>query len=236
MSISGIQSGTSLSLADLLSTEQEEDNSILNSSSVWASSTQMLNNLQNRKAQNAYGGSGASSLGQAALRRALSEMNSGGNASVTFADIAAYRADLEEQFSAKTRLELLERGVSLDTPFTLTMSASGSIQVQCDDALAKEKIQSYLEENPEACDQFGYIQALSNLERARQSSFGSAVALQEAREATASMRSEAVEAFFGSAMNSGMNYASIMAQFGSSLGLEDASSSVSFYAGLDFTV
>lgn len=235
MSVSGIQSGSSLSLADLLSTEQEESNSILNSSSVWASSNQMLSNLQNRKAQNAYGGSGASSLGQAALRRALSEMNSSGGR-VTFADIASYRADLEEQFSAKTRLELLEQGVSLDTPFTLTMSASGDIQVQCDDALAKEKIQAYLEENPEICDQFGYIQALSNLERARQSSFGSSAALQEARDSTFAMRSEAVEAFFGSAMNSGMNYASIMAQFGSSLGLEDASSAVSFYAGLDFTV
>jgi len=232
MAISGIQSGiSSLSLADLLSQDKDEDNSILNSSAVWASSNQMLTGLQNKKAQSAYGGNASSSVGQAALRRALSEMQSSGK--VTFADVAAYQANLEEQFSAKVRLDLLERGVSLETEFTLSMSAEGNIQVQCDDAVAKEKIQKYLEETPKMCEQFGYIQALANLERARQTAQGSMAVFAQAKNATAEFQSSAIESFFGDAMNSGMNYASVMAQFGANVGI---GSSASFYAGLDFTV
>lgn len=231
MAISGIYtSASTLSLAELLSKEQDSDNSILDTSSTWASANSTLETLQNKKAQNAYGGSASSEVGKAALNRALSEIQS--NGMVTFKDIAEYREKLEAQFSVNVRVELAKLGVDPDTEFTLTLTAQGAVQVECDDPLAKEKIQQYLQDNPKVCEDFGYIQALSNLERARQSGAGF---MAQARSATAEMQTAAIEAFFGQTMNAGMNYSSIMAQFGANVGI-DSSSTASFYTGLDFTV
>lgn len=231
-SVSSVYSdSSSLSLVDLLNETEEETNSILSSSSTLASSNRLLSSLQSKRAQSAYNGSAASSVGQAALKRALSEMpNSGGR--VTFSDIAAYREQLEAEFTAQVRIDLATKGVSLDTDFTLTLNAQGKIQVECDDASAKAVIEQYLSDNEEVCEQFGYIQALSNLERARQSAAGSQAAWQEVRNAKKTYQAEAVEAFFNDALSSGMNYSSLLASF-SGVSEED---SVTFYTGVDFTV
>lgn len=220
------------SLVDYLNEAKSSGSSILDSSSTLMSSNSLLSSFQeNKRAKNAYGGSAATTTGQAALNRALQEMGTT-NGTITFRDIAAYREKLETEFSAQVRVDLAKLGVSLDTDFTLTLTSEGKVQVACDDALAKQTIEKYLSDNPEVCEQFGYIQALSNLERARQSPAGSQAAWEELRNSKKAYQAQAVEAFFSDALSSGMNYASILADFGSS----SSESSASFYTGLDFTV
>lgn len=234
MTISAIGTESTLSLVDLLQQAQEDTDSILDSSVTLSTSKSLLAS-KSSKAQSAYGSVGAtSSLGQAAIGRALSEMNISGK-SVTFKDIAAYREQLEQEFSLSLRADLLGKGVSLDTEFSLTMDANGKVDVNCDDALAKETIRTYLAKNPDACDQFGYIQALSNLERARQSPAGASTAWSEFCNSKKACQAQAVEAFFSDAIDSGMNYASLLASFNPVTGT-DASQSTSFYSGLNFTV
>jgi len=219
-----------LSLVDLMQ-EAKANASALDSSTTSASSRALLSS-QSRKVHSAYGGGSASSaVGQAALQRALSEM-SGSGGKVTFNQVAAHRENLELEFTVELRAALLKEGVSLETDFSLSMNADGKIDVICDDPLAKEKIQKYLAEHPKACEQFGYIQALSNLERAKQSPAGSMAAWKDVRSATAELQTQALEAFFGEAMNSGMEYSSMLASFGAGGG--DAKAA--FYTGLNFKV
>ena len=220
----------SLSLVDLLH-EARANASLLDSSSTLASSNALLSSAQARKAQNAYGGGSASSaIGQAALHRALSEMDSSGG-KITFSQVAAHREKLELEFTVSLRAALAKEGVPLETEFTLSMNADGKIDVLCDDPIAREKIWKYLADNPKACEQFGYIQALSNLERAKQSPAGSMAAWREVRSATAELQTQALEAFFGAAVNSGMDYSPILASFG-----PGGNSVASFYTGLNFKV
>jgi hypothetical protein len=221
------------SLADLLNGFGNSDSPDSASSPLASSPAGAHAALQSRKARNAYGGSGATAIGQAAIRRALGEMESDGTGKVTFRDIAAHREKLETVFTLQVRVELAKLGVSTDTDFTLTMTPDGKIQVDCDDAAIKEKIERYLEDHADVCEQFGYIQALANLERARQSPAGNLAAWREVRDAQKAYQFQAVEAFFSEALRSGMNYSSLVADFSVSASSED---SAGFYAGLDFTV
>ena len=233
MAISNIYGDSGgLSLIDLMYEARANSSSLADSSSTMASSNALLASLQqSKKAQSAYGGGSASSaVGQAALNRALSEMQTDGG-KVTFKDISAHREKLELEFIANVRSELAKQGVSIDTEFSLEMTSEGKIEVLCDDPVAKEKIQQYLEDNPKICEQFGYIQALSNLERARQSPAGSKAAWQEVNNAKAQLQTQALEAFFSDSLSSGMDYSSILANFGAG---ENANAS--FYTGLNFTV
>ncbi len=230
MALSSVSGDSALlSLADLLH-EAKTESSLLDSSGTLASSNSLLSSAQSKKAQSAYSTSASSSIGQAALQRALSEMETDGG-KVTFSQIAQYREELEAKFTASVRADLAQKGLPLDTEFSLSMNSNGSIDVLCDDAAAKEKIQQYLSENPKVCEQFGYIQALSNLDRARQSPAGSMAAWQEIRNSKAELQTQAVEAFFNAALGTGMDYSSLLASFGPG---EDAVTS--FYTGLNFTV
>lgn len=234
-SVSGDGSGQSL--VDLLKKAQEEAearSSVLDTSTTLASSENLLSTTSSRRAQNAYGNiSPGSAMGQAAINKALSEIGASTGGKVTFADIMKHREDLETTFSAQVRLDLAELGVSIDTEFTLNLSAEGKIDVSCDDPNAKAIIEEYLADNPDVCEQFGYIQALGNLERARQSPASATAMWQQVRSNTVEMQTQALEAFFSDAMQSGMNYSSMLANFGAG---EDAGESTSFYAGLNFTV
>ena len=218
---------------DFLNGTGDSDSSDSASSSLSSSAAGALAALRNEKARNAYGGSGVTTLGQTAISRALVEMKSGGTGKVTFKDIAAHREKLETEFTLQVRVDLAKRGVSTDEEFTLIMTPDGKIQVDCADAAVKEKIERYLEEHQDTCEQFGYIQALSNLERARQSPAGRLAAWREVRDVGKAYQFQAVEAFFNEALCSGMNYSSLMADFSASSSSED---SAGFYAGLDFTV
>lgn len=227
----------SLSLTDLLSDAQQENDPILATSTTAASAQRMQSQTATAgsRARNAYGISATSGIGQAALKKALSEMDNNGGR-VTFQDIAAYRQELENSFSSGLRVELYEKGVSLDTEFTLNMNSEGTIRVVCDDPAARETIQQYLADNSEICEEFGYIQALANLERARQGSAGLSAALGNVAQSKKEIQLAAVEAFFDEALSSGVGYSALMASFSSIATGEDAADSTSFYAGIDYTV
>jgi hypothetical protein len=231
MAVSSVSNESGMqSLVDLLH-EARTDASVLDSSGTLASSNKLLSFIQNQKAHSAYGGGSVSSaIGQAALQRALSEMSSS-DGKITFSQVAEHREQLELEFTVSLRAALLKKGVSLETEFSLSMDANGKIDVLCDDPVAKEIIQKHLADNPKACEQFGYIQALSNLERARQSPASAMTVWRDARSATVEFQTQALEAFFGAAMNSGMDYSSILANFGTG-----ENSKASFYTGLNFTV
>lgn len=234
MSVTEVGAGGTMSLVDFLQQPQQETSSILDSSTALSTSNRLLS-TKNSYTRNGYGeesGSGLS-LGQAALSRALSEMNSGGG-KVTFADIAAYREQLEQEFTLLMRASLVQKGVSLETEFLLVMDANGNVDVSCDDPVAKETIRAFLAENPQACNQFGYIQALANLERARNSPAGASAAWSEFGSSKKAYQAQAVEAFFSDALDSGMNYSSLLASFG--VAANEDSASARFYAGLSYTV
>ncbi len=212
-------------LVDYLNNNQQ-GSSLLDTSYTASSADKLLNDSRNaKKAQNAYGSGLSSAIGQAALKRALSEMGASGK--VTFDDISAYQEELETKFGLTMRIDLAKQGVSPDTEFTLNIASDGKITVSCDDPVAKEKIEKYLADNPKMCEQFGYIQALANLERAKQSP---AAVQQDLKSTKQALQAQAIEMFFGAAMESGMNFSSMLASFGAD------SDTASYYTGVDYTV
>lgn len=225
--IATITNSGSGSLVDYL-TDKQDGTSVFDSSVTASSADKLLNDARAaRQARNAYGSGGlSSSIGQAALKRALSEMETS-DGRVTFADIAAYQKELEASFSAAVRLDLERLGVSSETEFTLNISAEGVISVNCDDQAAREKIEKYLSDNPDVRERFSYIQALANLDRAKQSP---AAVRQDVKNATVRLQSNAIEVFFEAAVSSGMNFTGMLASFGSGGG------SASYYTGVDYTV
>lgn len=235
----GIGNGySSLSLVDLLSNGQKEENSILDTSTTAAKARmlQASSTSTNKRAGNAYGISASSGVGQAALNRALSEMGNSGSR-VTFKDIANYQKELETRFSASLRMDLYEQGVDMNTEFSLNMSSEGEIEVLCNDPVAKEKIINYLKDNPEVCEDFGYIQALANLDRARKGPAGASMLMDSIVQSKKAIQLEAVNTFFDEALSSGMKYSSLMASFSPLASIDDASSDAAkFYAGVGYLV
>ncbi|MDL2317011.1 hypothetical protein LJC59_08070 [Desulfovibrio sp. OttesenSCG-928-A18] len=230
-SISALQAqAASLSLVDFLNKKDQAESSILDSSTTMASSELLLSNSQNKRAQSAYGTGLTSSAGQAALKKALEEMGAN-ERTVTLSEIRRYREQLEEEFSANLRGELKALGVGEDVEFSVSIDTEGKVKVTCDDALAKEKIERYFVDNPGASEQFGYIQALSNLNRAQRSPAAASQSWSAIANGNNPLSAAHLEAFFCDALGSGMGYSSLLASFGS-----NASSAASFYTGLDFTV
>jgi len=218
-----------LSLVELM--QEARTASQATSGGTLASSNALLSSAQNKKAQSAYDGNRASSaIGQAALQRALSEMEGSGG-KITFKQIMEHKEKLELEFTVNLYAELFKQGVPLETEFSLSMDKNGKISVLCDDPIMKEKIEKFLADNPKMCEQFGYIQALSNLERAQQSPASTMSIWRDVRSSTAELQSQAIEAFFGAAIDSGMDYSGIMANFAPS-----GNSKAVFYTGLNFKV
>jgi hypothetical protein len=180
-----------------------------------------------QRAKEAYGGAGlASPVVRAAVQRAMQELGARGGDRVTFKEIAQYREEAEEEFSLRVRLELNDLGLPPETAYTLRLSSEGSISVACDDPAARDLINRYLAESPETCEQFGYIQALTNVDKAGRNPAAISASLHEAK---ASLRASVVEAFSAGALDAGLlDYASILADF--------QPSEVRFYTGLSRTV
>jgi hypothetical protein len=180
------------------------------------------------RAKGVYGGSSlASPVAQAAVQRAMEELRAQGKDRVSFSEIAQYRQQMEEEFSLRVRLDLHDRGPPPETSYTLHLSSEGTVSVACDDPWAKDLINRYLSESPQTCEQFGYIQALANVDRARQSPAAISASL---RDAKVELQTSVVAAFTSEALNSGlMDYAAILADF-------QSSAATRFYTGLSYTV
>lgn len=208
----------------------KNNTSYFDTSYTATSSNKLLSDaFKAQSGQSAYGTGLSSAVGQAALKRALAEMGVEGG-KVTFADIAEYQAKLEAEFSESFRKAVEELGVSPDTRFTLNISSEGNISVDCADAVAKAKIEKYLEDTPKAREQFSYIQALANLDRAKQSSAASSPAWRDMGSVKKAIQAEAVQLFFSDALSSGMNFTSMLASF------SPESENASYFTGLSYIV
>ena len=223
---------SSLTGGGLVNYLSDKNNSSYFDTSYTASSSNKLltDAFKAQNSQTAYCTGLSSAVGQAALKRAFSEMGVSSSSKVTFDDIAEYQKKLEAEFSESFRKAVEELGVSSDTRFTLSVSAEGKITVNCDDAVAKGKIEKYLEENSKVRDQFSYIQALANLDRAKQSPAASSPAWKDMTSLKKAIRAEAVQMFFSDALNSGMNYNSTLASFSSD------SEMAQYFTGLSYMV
>jgi hypothetical protein len=234
--VSGILGGTAThGLAEILARNNEGKTSVQESAGTSANAQQPVDAWSaGKKARTSYGISASSSLAQQALKRALAELSPGGGP-LTFADIAAYQKKLEEDFTFKMRQALEEMRLPQETAFSLNMSADGFLQVAGEDPIATSRIESYLDESPELREQFADIQALANLERARQSPTGALAVWQGVRSDMAAIRAEALEGFFSDALGAGMQYTALLANF-SPLASGQYAQSAGFYAGISYTV
>ncbi len=179
---------------------------------VSASSSRAAASVRNKAAQ-AYGAGMTSTVGQAAVKRAISEIQQlGGSDRVTFDMIREHREKLEKELSVLISGGLMLEGVDPETEFTLVATPEGAIEVNCADQAQKEKIEKFLEENPKVGEQFLYVQALGNLERAQASS-GSIRNWSAMRDTKMQLESQAIEMFFAAAQESGMGFASLVGEF-----------------------
>ncbi len=184
-----------------------------------------------KRAQSAYGSSISSGAGQAAVKKALGEIEPNANGRITFDMISDHREKLEGEFSVLLAGGLMLDGVDPNVEFSLVAGSDGSISVRCDDAVEKEKIEKFLQENPKVGEQFLYIQALGNLERAQSGS--AAVRNWEYMKNTKmELQSQAIEMFFSAAQAGGLGFASLMGEFGGEANAEGGN----FFMGTDYMV
>ena len=230
MSINAIASGlTGLdTMLDYLNPAQAEEGTSQSAAELRQMAAENRLTASARKAgNNAYAMSATSSVGQAAINRALSEMAGSVEGTITFAKIAEYRKSLEAAFTGAIKADLLQMGVDPNVDFTLSMTSDGKVSVACDDPAAKTAIAGYLAKNPEVCENFGYIQALGNLERAKQAGD----AWKGSAYTKAQVGAAALENFFSETTSAGlMDFAGMTASFGAN------ADTTSFFTGLDFTV
>ncbi|MDL2307718.1 hypothetical protein LJC48_06835, partial [Desulfovibrio sp. OttesenSCG-928-C06] len=194
------------SLADILTDKNQEE--FTGTSSLSASASRTL-----ASAQKAYGMSMQSPEGSAAIKRALSEITPDSDGRITFKMITEHKEQLEAEFTTLVKAGLLLAGADPDVEFKLVANTDGTMSVICNDAEQKQLIEDFFAENEELEEQFMYIQALGNMERAQQSA--TAQTHRMYNQATlAGLQSQALEVFFSDMMGSGVGYSSIMAEFG----------------------
>lgn len=153
-----------------------------------------------------------SSQGREEIMKAINCMKKEGYTSFTFSDIEDYRKKLENDFSNAVRSDMREMGLDEDMQFTLVADASGNIRVISDHA-DKAALEMYFEDNPEMVDVFKHIQALSNIRKTQQTA--SALGNSLAKDLKISLQAEALTAFFDTMDETGSDYFSQIANFGS---------------------
>ncbi len=201
--------GMNMSLIDLLKGTSDSASSALSSPSKLKSGT------TSGKASGGYGSYGSNMLsgpGKAAMERAISEIQGDAGGRVTFKDIVAHREKLQGEFSAALSAGLLLSGVDPEVEFSLIATPNGEIQVISDHP-DKAKIEDFFKESPKMAEQFLYIQALGNLERANQGSGAGVRNWQDMGSTKAELQAQAMDIFFSVTGDSGMGYSSLMADF-----------------------
>jgi hypothetical protein len=148
------------------------------------------------------------------------------NGTITFSKISAYQEELEEEFTLTMRLGMLLQDIPQTAEFWLVATQEGNIEVNCQDQEQKKQIEKFFKDNLELKEQFLYIQALGNLNRAQQSSlaYGNFRNIQAMKGA---VQAQALEAFFSD--NSGLGYSSLIGDF-------TGGDTASFMLGANFTI
>jgi hypothetical protein len=212
MSINSINQYTyGMNLTDVLTTgNKNEENTELNSLSAGSSLSAV-----NKKKYGVYGASMQSETGMAAIKQALEEIEPDSSGRITFNMINEHRAELEENFTTTVKAGLLLSGADENVEFTMIATPEGEMQIQCSDPEQKARVEQFFAAIPELKDQFLYIQALGNMERAQSSATATTHRL-NALATKAGLQSQAMETFFKDIFSSGMGYSSLLANFDSS--------------------
>ena len=101
------------------------------------------------------------------LTRAIMEkMGVGKDDRVSFRQINVYREQMEQEFAERLRKDFELLGVDPDIVFQVKENEKGGLTVSSDHP-DKGKVQKYFDEHPELVKQYQEIQALANLEAAR---------------------------------------------------------------------
>lgn len=119
-------------------------------SATSSSSSSLLANAQT--ALNSMSGSGMLSQISSMVeltRYAMEQMGISDNDSVTFSQISKYRNELSQSFDTALKSAMASVGVQDMNGLTFTLSASGSISVQSDNASDRKAAQSYIDAHPE---------------------------------------------------------------------------------------
>ncbi|MDR1124605.1 MAG: hypothetical protein LBM64_00870 [Deltaproteobacteria bacterium] len=152
--------------------------------------------------------------GVEAIKKAVSELEADGNGRITFKMIQEYCSELEQNFEKGMRAAVSLAGVPDEVEFKLVANSKGEVEVQCDDPAAKAVIEEVLKEIPALEDEFKYIQALKNADKAQSSATASQhrLSLQATR---AGLQQQAMEQFLTDIFSSGeIGYSSLLADFG----------------------
>lgn len=207
MSISSINGYSNLSLVDFLTKNTDE------TENEQLSELSLLTTTATAAAKNAYSAAMQSTEGMDAIKRAIQEIAPDGGR-VTFSMISDYRAELEEELTTLVKAGLLMAGADVNVEFKMLLNSSGEFEIQCDDPEQKALIEKFFAENEELVDQFEYIQALGNMERAQNSSTASSHRFY-LDGVKSGLQSQAMDTFFTDMFSSGqVGYSSILADFG----------------------
>jgi hypothetical protein len=224
MSVTSInQYAYGLSLADFLSgnaktTENGESTGLGSSASLAAANKKI----------GAYGAGVQSAAGMAAIKQALEEIEPDSSGRITFKMISEHRAKLEEDFTALVKAGLLLSGVDEQVEFKIVATPEGDMQIQCADPEQQARIEQFFKNVPELKEEFLYIQALGNMEKAQSSATASTHRL-NTQAAKTGLQSQAMEIFFQDIFSSGLGYSSLLADFDSG---EDAE----YFVGANYFV
>ncbi|MDR1241426.1 MAG: hypothetical protein LBM00_01370 [Deltaproteobacteria bacterium] len=225
MSINSINQYTyGLTLTDFLSNGDGTDKNSRADSLGAAGSLAAVN----KKLYGAYGANMQSEAGMAAIQKALGEITPDGSGRITFKMINEHRAELEENFTTMVKAGLLLSGADENVEFQIIATPEGDMQIQCADPEQKTRIEQFFADVPELQEQFLYIQALGNMERARASATASTHRL-NAQATEAGLQSQAMEVFFNDIFSSGVGYSSLLADF-------DSGESADYFVGANYFV
>lgn len=101
-------------------------------------------------------------------RYAMDAMGLSSDSKVTFTQLNKYREQLEEEFNQTLRQELGKVNVSNVPDFTISMNEDGSVTINSQSE-HREKLQKIFDDNPELVKTYQKIEALSGIDKARES-------------------------------------------------------------------
>ena len=102
----------------------------------------------------------------ASLQKIFDEIAKLTGGTVTFSKVKEYQEELQRQFNAAVKEDLLQMGLDPDIEFTLASDGKDGVTVLTDSP-DKEKIEAYFKLNPDMVAAFNKLQSLSNLDKAR---------------------------------------------------------------------
>lgn len=101
-------------------------------------------------------------------RYAMDAMGLSNDSKVTFTQLNKYREQQEDEFNTALKLELEKVDISSVPDFTINVNDDGSVTINSQ-SHHREKLQKIFDENPELVKTYQKIEALSGIDKARES-------------------------------------------------------------------